>query len=159
MEELLSIESGERLTKADMSIGNRPFIGASDSNNGVTCFVDNLNASLDSNVLGVNYNGSMCYAFYHPYEALFSDDVKRVRWKEAKANNPYTLLYLSVAIAQQRDKYAYGYKFNSLRMKRQLLLLPTTPDGAPDWAFMAAYMQRLEGESLRQVIAFYKRLS
>ena len=153
MEELLSIESGERLTKADMSIGNRPFIGASDSNNGVTCFVDNLNASLDSNVLGVNYNGSMCYAFYHPYEALFSDDVKRVRWKEAKANNPYTLLYLSVAIAQQRDKYAYGYKFNSLRMKRQLLLLPTTPDGAPDWAFMAAYMRQQERAILSEVLS------
>lgn len=77
--------------------------------NGITEFVDNINTSIDKEVLGVNYNGSVGFSFYHPYEALFSDDVKRVRWKNKAANNKYTLLYLSTAIAQQRNKYAYGY--------------------------------------------------
>ena len=85
--DVLSIENGVRLTKADMCEGIRPFIGASESNNGVTGFINNTNSSLASNILGVNYNGSVGFSFYHPYEALFSDDVKRVRWKDEEANN------------------------------------------------------------------------
>ena len=34
--------------------------------NGITNFVSNSNDSLDSNVLGVNYNGSIVENFYHP---------------------------------------------------------------------------------------------
>ncbi len=107
-----------RLTKADMQEGSRPFVRASEASNGVTAFTENSNASLDNNVWGVNYNGSVGFSFYHPYEALFSDDVKRVRWKNEEANNEYTLLYLSTAIAQQKGGYAYGHKFNAQRMKR-----------------------------------------
>ena len=144
MEDILRISNGVRLTKADMTIGNRPFVGSSEACNGVTGFVDNNNASLDKEVLGVNYNGSVGFSFYHPYEALFSDDVKRVRWKDETANNKYTLLYLSNAIAQQRSKYAYGYKFNALRMKRQIIMLPTLADGTPDFVYMEHTMRVME---------------
>lgn len=148
MEDILRISNGVRLTKADMTIGNRPFVGSSEACNGVTGFVDNTNASLDKEVLGVNYNGSVGFSFYHPYEALFSDDVKRVRWKDEAANNKYTLLYLSNAIAQQRSKYAYGYKFNALRMKRQIIMLPTLADGTPDFVYMEHTMRVMEYDIL-----------
>lgn len=148
MEDILRISNGVRLTKADMTIGNRPFVGSSEACNGVTGFVDNNNASLDKEVLGVNYNGSVGFSFYHPYEALFSDDVKRVRWKDEAANNKYTLLYLSNAIAQQRSKYAYGYKFNALRMKRQIIMLPTLADGTPDFVYMEHTMRVMEYDIL-----------
>lgn len=148
MEDILRISNGVRLTKADMTIGNRPFVGSSEACNGVTGFVDNNNASLDKEVLGVNYNGSVGFSFYHPYEALFSDDVKRVRWKDEAANNKYTLLYLSNAIAQQRSKYAYGYKFNALRMKRQIIMLPTLADGTPDFLYMEHTMRVMEYDIL-----------
>ena len=151
--DVLSIENGVRLTKADMHEGIRPFIGASESNNGVTCFIDNTNSSLASNVLGVNYNGSVGFSFYHPYEALFSDDVKRVRWKDEEANNKYTLLYLSTAISQQKGKYAYGYKFNAQRMKRQLILLPVLDDGTLDYALMEHTMRVMEYEALRKYMS------
>lgn len=148
MEDILRISNGVRLTKADMTIGNRPFVGSSEACNGVTGFVDNTNASLDKEVLGVNYNGSVGFSFYHPYEALFSDDVKRVRWKDEAANNKYTLLYLSNAIAQQRSKYAYGYKFNALRMKRQIIMLPILADGTPDFVYMEHTMRVMEYDIL-----------
>lgn len=149
IEYVLFIANGVRLTKADMQEGSRPFVGASEASNGVTSFIENSNASLDSNVLGVNYNGSVGFSFYHPYEALFSDDVKRVRWKDETANNKYTLLYLSTAIAQQRRKYAYGYKFNSQRMKRQIIMLPSLPNGTPDYAYMEHTMRVMEYDVLR----------
>ena len=152
MDDILHIANGVRLTKADMAKGDRPFIGAPETGNGVTGFVNNVNASLDKEVLGVNYNGSVGFSFYHPYEALFSDDVKRVRWKDKAANNKYTLLYLSATIAQQRSKYAYAYKFNAQRMKRQIIMLPTLADGTPDYSFMEQTMRVKEVEVLIKYI-------
>ena len=98
LEDVVVIGSGKRLTKADMQLGNMPFIGASELNNGITEFTSSINESLDSNVLGVNYNGSVGFSFYHPYKAIFSDDVKRVKWLNPVHNNKYTLLFLSSII-------------------------------------------------------------
>ena len=50
MEDILHIANGVRLTKADMAIGNRPFVGASEVCNGITEFVDNTNASIEKEV-------------------------------------------------------------------------------------------------------------
>lgn len=155
MNEVFDIKSSVRLTKDDMVAGNRPFIGASDSNNGVTAFVGNTNNSLDSNVLGVNYNGSVVHNFYHPYEAIFSDDVKRLHFKHYK-DDKYAYLFVKQAILQQKSKFEYGYKFNGERMKRQQILLPVTVSGEPDYAFMSAYMKRLEYDIQRRYLENYE---
>lgn len=152
LEDIVSIGGGKRLTKADMKLGDMPFVGASELNNGITAFTCSINESLDSNVLGVNYNGSVGFSFYHPYKAIFSDDVKRIKWLDSSRNNRYTLLFLSSMIGQQKCKFAYGYKFNAQRMKRQKLLLPATADGSPDWDFMEAYMRQTEQQILKPTI-------
>lgn len=152
LEDVVSINGGKRLTKADMQSGDMPFVGASEMHNGITAFTCTINESLDSNVLGVNYNGSVGSSFYHPYKAIFSDDVKRLKWKNESQNNKYTLLFLSSMIGQQKDKYAYGYKFNAQRMKRQKILLPICKDGSIDWQFMEAYMRLKEKELLKPTI-------
>jgi len=149
IEDIFKIKSGKRLTKADMVSGNIPFIGATDSNNGITEFIANKNTSLDKNVLGVNYNGSVVYNFYHSYEAVFSDDVKRLSFKEIEGNK-YTFLFVKALILQQKSKYEYGYKFNGERMKRQKILLPINSKGKPDFAFMESYMKRKEIELLEK---------
>lgn len=82
------------MTKADMKHGSRPFIGATDSNNGITAWVENTNESLDSKVLGVNYNGSVVETFYHPYECIFSDDVKRLHLKSDITASAHLMLFL-----------------------------------------------------------------
>lgn len=152
LEDVVSVSNGKRLTKNDMQPGSRPFIGASEMNNGVTAFTSSSNESLDSNVLGVNYNGSVGFSFYHPYNAIFSDDVKRVRWLDVDRNNKYTLLFLSAMINKQKCKFAYGYKFNSQRMKRQKILLPVTSDDKIDYAFMESFMRQKEKDILNPVI-------
>lgn len=148
LSDIFDIRVGKRLTRADMRIGSRPFIGATDANNGITGFVSNNNISLDSNVLGVNYNGSVVDTFYHPYECIFSDDVKRFFLK-ITAPNRYLYLFLKTAIVQQKVKYAYGYKFNEKRMKKQLLLLPVKfGTNEPDWAYMEQYAKVITKQQL-----------
>ena len=92
---IFTVLSGKRLESYNMTLGERPFIGATDSENGITNYVSNKNESLDKNVLGVNYNGNgMAISFYHQYECLFSDDVKRFHLKEYP-DNKYVLLFFS----------------------------------------------------------------
>lgn len=148
IEDLFKIESGKRLTRALMRKGKYPFVGATDSNNGITAYISNLNTSIDKNILGVNYNGSIVENFYHPYECLFSDDVKRFSLKNTKGNK-YVYLFIKPMILAQKNKYTYGYKFNESRMRKQKILLPSTPEGKPDYAFMEAYMREKERTFLK----------
>ena len=157
IEDVCEIKSGIRLTKANQEIGLRPFVGASDSDNGVTAFVSNKNKSLDANVLGVNYNGSVVENFYHPYEAIFSDDVKRLKWKDEIYGNKYTYLFLKQMILSQKIKYAYGYKFNGERMKRQKIMLPVTNTRLPDYNCMISYMQKQELEQIFKILNYLNK--
>lgn len=142
LEDIFSVDSGKRLTNADKIDGTRPFIGATDNMNGVTGFVDNENSSLDNNVLGVNYNGAPCIGFYHPYECIFTDDVKRLHLKNHE-DNQYVLLFFKTIILQQKNKYCYGYKFNERRMLRQIIVVPVDDNDEPDYQFMEDYMKEL----------------
>jgi restriction enzyme bgcI subunit beta len=152
MEDILDIKSGVRLTKADQIDGNIPFIGASDANNGVTEFVGNTNKSLDSNVLGVNYNGSVVENFYHSYECIFSDDVKRIKFKNGEYGDEFTYLFLKQMILSQKNKYQYGYKFNAKRMSRQKIMLPIDKNGEPHWKYMSNFIKKLEKENIEKTL-------
>ena len=137
-----------------MTPGKRPFIGASDNNNGITEFVSNTNESLDKNILGINYNGSVVENFYHPYEGIFSDDVKRFELNfEA---NKYHYLFLKNVILQQRKKYQYGYKFNAARMSKQKILLPVDENQDPDWLNIERFMKIKELQSTIDLLKFYQ---
>lgn len=140
LSDIFNVDSGKRLETRNKIPGNRPFIGATDNNNGVTGFVGNDNASKDGNVLGVTYNGAPGIAFYHPYECLFTDDVKRLHFKNIDDDGD-TYLFFPPIFAKQSVKFGYGYKFNGQRMLRQKLMLPTTPSGEPDYAYMSEYVQ------------------
>ncbi len=150
---IFEIKAGKRLTKANMKSGNIPFIGATDSNNGITNFISNENPSTDKGVLGVNYNGSVVETFYHPYKSTFSDDVKRFSTKEVKGNK-YIYLFLKNAILKQKCKYMYGYKFNENRMLKQKIMLPVDSEGEPDYKFMYNYMLHLEQKKILEYLEY-----
>lgn len=143
IDEIFSVKSGKRLESYNMESGTRPFIGAIDSGNGITNYISNVNDSLDKNVLGVNYNGNgMAISFYHSYECVFSDDVKRFHLKKYP-DNKYVLLFFKTIILQQKPKYNYGYKFNGTRMKRQIIVLPVNNEGNPDYEYMEQYIKNI----------------
>lgn len=158
IEEVFTISSGKRLETRNKIPGTRPFAGAVDGSNGISGFVGNTNESLDKQVLGVNYNGSVGLCFYHPYEIIFSDDVKRFHLID-HPDNYHIMLFMKVVIEQQRIKYSYGYKFNATRMRRQTILLPTDMLGEPDWQFMEDYAKSIALKLLRQQLDYLDRLA
>ena len=144
LDDIFTVGAGKRLETRNKIEGMRPFIGATDNGNGVTGFVGNDNASKDSNVLGVNYDGAPCVAFYHPYECIFTDSVKRLHLKNQE-DNKFVLLFFTSIFAMQRVKYSYGYKFKEKRMHRQKLMLPVDDKGKPDYAYMTLYSTEMRG--------------
>ena len=94
-------------------------------------------------------------AFYHPYECIFTDDVKRLHLKDRK-DGRRVLQFFAVAIAKQAKIHDYGYKFNGERMERQNVMLPVDAHGEPDYAFMEAYIRERENELLARYSAFVK---
>jgi restriction enzyme bgcI subunit beta len=153
LDEICNIKSGVRLTKANMNEGMMPFIGATDSNNGITNFVSNTNRSLDKNVLGVNYNGSVVENFYHPYPCVFSDDIKRISFKDEQGQNKYCYLFLKQMILQQKEKYRYAYKFNGDRMARQKIMVPVDEERKINYNTIENYMRAKE---LKNIISILK---
>ena len=156
LDEMFSIGAGKRLTNADKIEGNRPFIGATDNGNGITGFVGNVNQSRDKNVFGVNYNGAPCIAFYHPYDCIFTDDVKRLHLLHHE-DNKFVLLFFKTIIMQQRMKYSYGYKFKEQRMLKQKVMVPLNNNGAPDYEYMEQYTKKMILRKYKQYLAFLEK--
>ena len=153
---IFNILPGKRLVAADSTPGDRPFIGALDNSNGVARFVSDKNESLDKNVLGVNYNGNgMVIGFYHPYECIFSDDVKRFHLKD-REDDPFVLLFMKTAILMQKQKFGYLYKFNAERMAHTSIMLPVTGTGKPDYEFMESFGRKLMASKYIQYFMFLK---
>ena len=137
--------------------GNIPFIGATDTNNGITSLCDEKtieetsktgddnNASLDqkifsSNSITVSNNGSIGYAFYQPIRYTCTHDVNPLYLKGHELN-PFIGLFLCTVIELERYRWTYGRKWRPARMPSSLIKLPVDNAGNPDWAFMEIFIK------------------
>lgn len=143
LNELFDLKKGKRLTKANMTAGSTPFIGSTDSNNGVTNTVGQ-DAIHDGNVITVNYNGSVGEAFYQPDNFWASDDVNVLypRDKYFIRFNQYIAMFIIPMIKANKFKFSYGRKWHLDRMKETQIALPVK-DEKLDLDFMEAYIKTL----------------
>ena len=148
--DVAEIISGRDIYEDERVLGLTPYIGASALNNGITHFVSNTNESQEAGCISVNRNGSVGYAFYHPYEALYSNDCRKLRLYH---KSKYTAIFIATQITAQKDKYNYGYKMGTARLMRQKILLPVNEQGLPDWDFMHNFMRHIEAQKLSAVIS------
>ncbi|MFA0196236.1 restriction endonuclease subunit S, partial [Vibrio artabrorum] len=123
LDELFEIKKGKRLTKANMTEGNTPFIGSTDSNNGLTNFVGQ-EAIHKGNVISLNYNGSVGEAFYQSTEFWASDDVNVLYPRKDMFNkfNQYIALFIIPVIKKNKFKFSYGRKWHTDRMKESKIV-------------------------------------
>lgn len=147
-------------------MGNIPFIGATDSNNGITSMHDldtikdasktgdEPNAPLEQkifkpNCITVSNNGSVGYAFYQPKEFTCTHDVNPlyIHKKWHKELNIYIAMFLCSLIEKERFRWDYGRKWRPKRMPDSLIKLPVVKiapnEYEPDWQFMEDYIKSL----------------
>jgi len=139
-EELFDIKKGKRLTKANIKLGDTPFIAATEYNNGYRQFIQQA-PNHEGNTITVNYNGSVGEAFYQPIPFWASDDVNILYPKFELT--PYIGIFICTIIRQEKFKFSFGRKWHSERMKQSKIQLPTDSAGNPDWIFMENYIKGL----------------
>lgn len=154
IEDIVEILSGKDIYERERQIGITPYITATANNNGIGYFVNNNNNTLESNCISVNRNGSVGYAFYHPYLGLYGNDTRKLRPNVA---NKYVALFVTQAINRQRGKYGYGYKMGTGRLKRQKILLPIKSDQTPDYEYMEQYMKQIEVRKLKYYMEYINK--
>lgn len=141
LSDICYIESGQDIYADERKEGDIPYLSSGSQNNGVGYFVSNSNQTLEANAISINRNGSVGYAFYHKYPALYSNDCRKLKLKEHR--NEYVSLFITNQIMQQKDKYNYGYKMGTGRLQKQLILLPINDMDEPDYEYMEQYIKNL----------------
>lgn len=142
--DLFRIKKGLRLTKANMSEGNVPFIGSTNSNNGLTSSVGQAPIH-EGNTITVNYNGSVGEAFYQPIDFWASDDVNVLypKKKYFQRFNQFIALFVITIIKAERYRFNYGRKWHKQRMEKSSIKLPVNSIGELDIDYMEKFVQAL----------------
>ena len=60
-------------------------------------------------------------------------------------------------ISSQKEKYGYGYKMGTARLKRQKILLPINEDKSINYEFMKKYIIIQEIISIYSTLDYYKQ--
>ena len=140
---LFDIRKGKRLTSDDQTDGNTPYIGAIDSNNGVTNYIGQ-NPIHEGNTISLSYNGSVGEAFYQPVPYWATDDVNALYLRDEYGTlTPATGLFVCTVLKHDKYRYSYGRKWTLDNMNDTMVKLPATSEGKPDWQYMENYIKSL----------------
>lgn len=140
-------------------IGEIPFIGATESSNGVTEYYSLIDIEennkdersnnhdiskkiFNGNCITVSNNGSVGCAFYQLNEFTCSHDVNVLLLKD-KEWNIYIALFICTLIELEKFRWTFGRKWRPARMPHSEIKLPVTKTGIPDWQFMESYIKSL----------------
>ena len=152
IEDICEIKSGKDIYERDRIDGQTPYVTATANNNGIGYYISNENSTLQEKCISVNRNGSVGYSFYHSYPALFGNDTRKLI---PKYSNDHVAKFISFMISSQKEKYGYGYKMGTARLKRQKILLPVNEEEVIDYDFMKKYVILQEIKSIEQFIHKY----
>lgn len=139
--DICEIDSGIDIYDNERVDGTIPYITSTSTNNGIKYFISNMNKTYEKNAISVNRNGSVGYAFFHKYNALYSNDCRKIKLKIN--NNEFTALFIANQIMSQKEKYSYGYKLGTDRLRKQKILLPITKNGNLNYIIMENYIKQI----------------
>lgn len=131
--------------------GGIEYIGATNRNDGVLCFVevDSEAAKMiqPGNCIGFirNGDGSAGYAIYREGEFISTSDVM---YGYADWLNESTGRFFVVAQDKIKAKYSHGHKRSAERLKSDKVMLPVDADRNPNWSYMEQYEKRLRLKKL-----------
>lgn len=136
------------------------YIGATNRNNGVLCFVSEDDSSLKmllpGNCIGFikNGDGSAGFAIYKAESFISTSDVI---YGYSNWLNKYTGLFFVAAQDMIEHKYSHGYKRNRQHLKGDRVMLPADSDGNPDFKYMEQYAKNMMLKKYKQYLSFLER--
>lgn len=133
--------------------GTVPRITCSSVNNGLDDTYQNK-ATEHGSVLTVD-SATIGSIYYQPTDFIATDHVEKISFYNEKEINPYVGHFLIAAINKATvGKYNYGYKFSQFRIKRQIVLLPSSDGKTPDWNYMEKYVKNVMIKKINEFLNF-----
>ena len=134
------------------------YLGATNRNNGVLSFVEkNGNEHLiqKGNCIAFirNGEGSMGYSIYKSEDFIATSDITLGYNKKL---NRYSGMFITTIADRVRGKYSFNYKRSDSRLKKEILSLPVTANGEPNYTYMENYMKYLEKKKLLEYLNYIK---
>lgn len=151
LDDIFDIRKGKRLTAEDQIDGITPYIGAIDSNNGISNYIEQEPIH-QGNTISLSYNGSVGEAFYQPKPFWATDDVNVLYFRKENGVdfNEYIGLFICTVLKQEKYRYCYGRKWVLDSMKETVIELPSKSD-LPDWQFMEDYIKYLNCKPINTI--------
>ena len=141
LQNLFDIKKGQRLTKTNMIPGIIPYIGASNTANGITTRIGQKPIH-KGGTISVTYDGSIAEAFYQP-EPFWASDAVNVLYPKSFNLTPAIALFVCTIIRIEKYRFNYGRKWHLERMRESIIKLPVTKSGEPDFIYMEKYIKSL----------------
>ena len=154
---IFNIFTGALIDKKFIDHGNIPRISATDNQNGMAFFTENIvhkNFRTFENFISISFLGSVFYQ-----KGLGSLDMK-IHGIQPKnfTLNQHVALFLIPLIKSFTFKYGYGYQLSTSVLEQQKMMLPTTSDGNPDWQFMENFIKQIEADKVQTVLNYYNNM-
>ena len=143
-----------------VSDGGINYIGATNRNNGVLCYVEKNDHSrsmiLNGNCIGFikNGDGSAGFAIYKAEPFISTSDVL---YGYSEWLNKFTGLFFVVAQDMIEHKYSHGYKRNKEHLASDKVMLPTNEKGEPDYKYMEQYSKNMMLKKYKQYLTYIDR--
>lgn len=139
--DFFEIERGTSRVMRNLLDGDIPIIAAARADQGVAGFYD-VQAEY-SDEITISCNGVGCGSvFYHRGPFAITGDSAVMKAKFTLSEN-MKLFVTAVCDSLFSVKYSYAEKCNPAGLLDELISLPVMFDGAPDWAYMDAYMSEI----------------
>lgn len=144
--DLFTLERGKLSRVNDLCEGNTPYVGCSNANNGVIGFydVDTIYLMQGPCIVFIGAgNGSAGYQIYK--DGIFACSSGNVCGYCNAMSMESACFIVSVMDAMQNISHEWSFSNGRTlsKLQEQIILLPATPDGEPDWAYMETYMQQV----------------
>lgn len=117
-----------------------PYVTSSDSNNGVTSYVEE-EATNPAGTITANRGGSVGYFYYQPVAYKATPVDVRILSPKFKIST-YIGLFLKTILQLEKYRYNYSRKMGSDRLAEFKIKLPAK-NNEPDWQFMENYIKSL----------------
>lgn len=148
--DIFVVSRGKRLIEKDRKKGEIPYYSASSVNNGVTDYISNPLFTAENKLLVTTF----CDCYFADRIFTASDEITIL---DNEKLNKYSGKFISTIVMSNKNKYAFGRKAFTDRIREQKILLPvkmtsiSTPP-QPDWQFMERYIKQKEQQKIQELM-------
>ena len=132
---------GTRITKANRICGNIPLVTAGNLNEGIAECISNEEQTTFSRGITIDMFGN---CFFRDY--LFKADDNILIMNRDDIDNKVLIFITACINAVTNNKFSYEKQYRFGSYNETNIILPATTSGTPDWAYMEAYMKKIEAK-------------